>query len=69
MQKPGLLFSIPNSSHGAFGGPLVFSVTGVNFSDFIPSITGVSTFFAVDILGAIGNTGLVSLGVPAGLLG
>ena len=46
----------------------MFSVAGVNLTDFIPSINGVSTFFAVDILGAIGSTGLrSSLGVLAGL--
>ena len=45
--------------NGGFAGPLAFTVLGINFSDFIPSVNGDSNvFFAADILGTNGNTGL-----------
>ena len=45
----------------AFAGPLVFSVDGLNFNNFIQSTGGnPNTFFALDILGlTTGRTGLV----------
>jgi hypothetical protein len=73
----GFAAVIPNANQDGFGdftagvadvpniggtlASLSFSVTGLNFNNFIPSVNGgESTFFALDILGvASGNTGLV----------
>ena len=46
-----------------FAGPLTFTVKGIDFGDFIKSDGNSSVFFAADILGLNGNTGLVGSSV------
>jgi len=55
-------YAINGTSNGTFAGPIVFSVAGIDFDDFIKSTGngGTLVFFAADIKGvASGNTGLV----------
>ena len=52
---------VDGTAQGSFAGPLVFSVDGLNFNNFIQSTGGdPNTFFALDVLGNVtGRTGLV----------
>jgi LPXTG-motif cell wall-anchored protein len=46
-----------------FAGPLSFTVSGIDFGDFVKSDGNSSVFFAADILGLNGHTGLVGSSV------
>jgi PEP-CTERM motif len=53
-------YGVNHTANGTSSSDLIFSVAGLNFSDFIKSTNGnPNVFFAIDVLGPNGKTGLI----------
>jgi hypothetical protein len=54
------LYGVNHTADGTSTSDIMFSVLGIDFTDFVKSVDGKpSVFFTIDVLGANGNSGLI----------